>query len=327
MHEGRARVLQAELDRFVDIVAFNANPSLDRTVLIPDFAAGTLSRVPRILSLAGGKAFNVARALRTLGVTSTVVAPLGGPMGDVVSQLARAEGLLCAWVAIAGATRTCLTIVDPATRRLTEIYEAGPELRAGEWEHIVADLLTTATGARLAVVCGSFLPGAPPHGLRDIVERLTAAGVPVAVDTYGVQLAQALAARPALVKINAHEAAELVGREADEPAAALAAATEIQARGARSVAITLGARGAVGIDADGRRFAWAAPRVSGLYTVGSGDSFFAGLVAALGEGQSLADAARLGIAAGAANTEEMGAAVLTRARVEEMRGQARALSV
>jgi len=309
------------------IVALNANPSLDRTVLIPDFAAGTLSRVPRILSLAGGKAFNVARALRTLGVTSTVVAPLGGPMGDVVSQLARSEGLPCARVAIAGATRTCLTIVDPTTRQLTEIYEAGPELRAGEWEHVVTGLLTTATGARLAVVCGSFLPDAPPDGLREIVERLTAAGVPVAVDTYGVQLAQALAARPALVKINAHEATALVGRAVDEAATALAAAADIQARGARSVVITLGARGAAGIDADGQRFAWSAPHMSGLYTVGSGDSFLAGLVAALGEGQSLADAARLGVASGAANTEEMGAAVLTRTRVEELRDQARPLSV
>nr|MDQ2829634.1 PfkB family carbohydrate kinase [Chloroflexota bacterium] len=162
---------------------------------------------------------------------------------------------------------------------------------------------------------------------RDIVERLTAAGVPVAIDTYGVQLTQALAARPTLVKINAHEAAALVGRTADEPVAALAAAAEIQAWGARSVVITLGARGAVGIDADGQRFAWAAPHVSGLYTVGSGDSFLAGLITALGEGQSLADAARLGVAAGAANTEEIGAAVLTRTRVEELRDQARLLVV
>lgn len=309
------------------IVALNANPSLDRTVLIPDFAAGTLSRVPRILSLAGGKAFNVARALRTLGVTSTVLAPLGEPMGNVVRQLARAEGLPCERIAIAGDTRTCLTIVDPTTRRLTEIYEAGPELRAGEWARIVDSLMAVAAGVRLAVVCGSFLPGAPSSGLRDIVERLTATGVPVAVDTYGVQLAQALAARPTLVKINAHEAAALVGRTADEPVAALAAAAEIQARGARSVVITLGARGAAGVDVGGQRFAWAAPRVSGLYTVGSGDSFLAGMVAALEEGQSLTDAARLGVAAGAANTEEMGAAVLARARVEELRGQARPLSV
>lgn len=310
------------------IVVIHPNPSLDKTAVVPDFALGRVARVPDMLSLAGGKAFNVARALRTLGETPLVVGPLAGHIGALLRDLTEAEGIACdpVWLG-SGETRACLTIVDPSTHRDTEVYESGPTAQPDDWAHLLAVTDRHLGAARALVICGSFLPGVPASGLRDVLERARAAGVPAYVDTYGPRLAQALAARPALVKVNEHEAADVIERPVDDPASALAAADAIRARGAEAVVVTLGARGAVGVDAGGCRFAWAVPAVHGLSAVGSGDSFFAGVVASLAWGATLREAVRLGSAAGVANTLQIGAGVFTRGQVDALVSRVCELSI
>ena len=69
---------------------------------------------------------------------------------------------------------------------------------------------------------GSLPHGAPPTALADVVRTAHAHATPVVVDTSGAALADALAARPTLVKPNADELAELTG-ERDPLVAATAA--------------------------------------------------------------------------------------------------------
>ena len=63
------------------IVTVVPNPSLDKTVVIPGFAVGQLYRPAQVVTLAGGKGSNFARALHTLGQQSLVVGPIGGYTG------------------------------------------------------------------------------------------------------------------------------------------------------------------------------------------------------------------------------------------------------
>ncbi|MGQ0603458.1 MAG: PfkB family carbohydrate kinase [Anaerolineales bacterium] len=82
---------------------------------------------------------------------------------------------------------------------------------------------------------------------------------------------------------------------------------------------------AVGVDGSGCKFGWAAPPVSAVSPVGSGDAFFAGIAVGLLQGQALKDAVRLGVAAGAANTLQIDAGRLNEAEVEALLGQAKAM--
>ncbi|MBO9342578.1 MAG: 1-phosphofructokinase family hexose kinase, partial [Roseiflexus sp.] len=77
-------------------------------------------------------------------------------------------------------------------------------------------------------------------------------------------------------------------------------------RGPRRVVVTLGAQGAVAVDAHG---AWRArtPPVEPISPVGSGDAVLAGIIAVLHNGGALADALRMGVACGGANTLTVGA--------------------
>ncbi len=177
--------------------------------------------------------------------------------------------------------------------------------------------------ARWLVVCGSFLPGTPQDGLRDLTEAAHAAGVTCILDTYGAPLAQALDTRPALVKINQHEAGDLLGRTVQTPAEAYAAAEAIVSRGPQAVIITLGALGAVGCGDE--TFGWASPEVESLCAIGSGDALLAGIVAGLVQGQPLKDATRAGVAAGAANTLQIGPGAFERAQYEKLLQQTEAL--
>lgn len=285
------------------------NPALDKTATIDGFCLGRLFRVPNLLGLAGGKGFNVARALRVLGEQPLVVGPFGGYTGQAVIEMATAEGIGCAPVWLSGETRTCLTIVDTVTDQITEIYEDGPALAGESWQQVVSAIRQHASAAHVVTVSGSSPPGIPPDGLRQIVAAGHTARVPVLLDTAGAGLYEALGAAPELLKINRGEAAQILGRPLEQLRTTLDAAAELQARGARAVVITLGKQGAIGIDTHGRRFGWAAPQVAGTYPTGSGDALFAAIAAGLERGLALPDAVRLGVAVGAANTLQPGAGI------------------
>ena len=284
------------------------NPSLDKTVVISNFELGQNYRASEVLTLAGGKGFNFARALQAFRQPARVVAPLGGYFGRRLLELARQEGLDCDPQPIKTEARTCLTIIDPAAaNRLTEVYENGVPLEPGDWQKLVERAARHFKETTFMTVCGSFPPGVPSNGLYELVKRAKAAGLPVMLDTFGPQLEGVLELGLDLLKINQHEAGATTGQQINTPGQALTAAAELQKRGARQVVITLGKEGAVGLTGEQASFGWQPPEVAAISPIGSGDCFFAGVAASLVEGKSLAEAVRWGIAAGTANTLQVGA--------------------
>jgi 1-phosphofructokinase family hexose kinase len=309
------------------IITVVPNPALDKTVVLPDFTTGKIYRAD-VLTLAGGKGFNFARALHTLGQQSLLIGPVGGHAGRHLLELAAQDGLPCDCVSVEAELRTCLTIVDPRSSQLpTEIYEQGAPLQPGAWDLLLAQAASHFAAANYLAVCGSFLPGTPEDGLYQLVQQAKQANVPVLLDTHGPQLRGVLECGPALLKVNQFEAGELVGRDVETAAQALEVALELQQRGVREIVITLGKEGAVGLTAEGQRFSWAAPEVPVVCPTGSGDSLFAGIVAGLAQGQRLPEAVRQGVAAGAANTLQLGAGRLDRQQVKVLWQMVRALSV
>jgi len=309
------------------ILILNPNPALDRAAELPGFEAGQSHHLPATRWFAGGKGFNFARALLALGGHPFVVGMLAGHIGRLVEQLAAAEGIPAAYHWFEGETRIGLHLVDPARRRVTELYEVGPVPTPDDWTHYSALVESHLPGTQAIAVCGSLAASAPADLLRSLVETAHRAGVPSLIDTSGPQLASALQARPHLIKINQHEAADLLAQPVHTTPDGLAAALQVQRQGARAVVITLGAQGAVGVDEAGQPFAWAAPRVETLSPVGSGDSLFAGIAAAWVARRPLAEAARLGVAAGAANALQIGAGVFQPAQVETLLPQVQPLSL
>jgi 1-phosphofructokinase len=130
-----------------------------------------------------------------------------------------------------------------------------------------------------------------------VVERLGGATVKVAIDSSGAPLVAALEAGPDLIKPNREELAEATGRRLLTLGDVVAAAEELRGRGVGAVLASLGADGAVLVDATGATFGSATverPRSA----VGAGDSMLAGFLAGGGSGPAaLAEALAWGAAA------------------------------
>lgn len=281
---------------------------MDRLIEVDAVTVGTIHRPAFALAVPGGKGLNAARAAVALGARATVVAIVGGRSGDWIAERLAELGVDASLVrdATGAETRTCLSVLDRSTGRLTEFYESGVAIGPATWtafeEAVAAELARGDVGA---VVCsGSLPPGAPADGYARIV-RLGAATATV-VDTHGAPLELAVAERPSIVKVNAAEAAEATGLPVTGPAEAVRAARALIERGAGQVVVTLGAEGAVACDGSSAwRLSSAAGR--GDYPVGSGDAFIAGLAIAVVAGSSLVAAAGAGMAAGIANALVPGA--------------------
>ncbi|CAN7493349.1 ribokinase [Variovorax paradoxus] len=133
------------------------------------------------------------------------------------------------------------------------------------------------------------------------------AGCKVLLNPSPVQpIAEPLWPRIDTLVVNEIEAEALCGQAADSPREAALAGQALRAKGIARVVVTLGARGAVAIDADGARH-HPAPQVQAVDTTAAGDTFLGALAVALGEGQSFDEAVRLGIRAAALCIQQPGA--------------------
>jgi 1-phosphofructokinase len=277
------------------IVTVTLNPSLDRAMEIDSLARGAVIRAASAHLDPGGKGVNVSRALLANGVPSRAVLPSGGEEGSQLVHLLQAEGVDLIAVPIAGRTRSNITLAEP-DGTVTKINESGPVLTATEFAAVTEAVLTAAGSARWVVACGSVPPGLSGPAFGELCARLVAAGVRLAVDTSGPALRAAAEAGAALLKPNREELAEAVGTPLRSLGDVVDAATRLRDWGAEAVLASLGADGAVLVDADGV-VVGESPVAHPKSTVGAGDALLAGFLAAGARG---ADALAEGLAWGAA---------------------------
>jgi 1-phosphofructokinase len=107
-----------------------------------------------------------------------------------------------------------------------------------------------------------------------------------------------VAVGPELVKPNAEELAEAVGRTVHSPSEVVAAARELQDLGAQTVLVSLGSAGAILVDE--AVLVGESPVDEPRSTVGAGDAFLAGFLAAQHEGATHREAFAEALAWGAA---------------------------
>lgn len=295
------------------------NPSVDKLLHVPKLAPGSIHRPAELVAVPGGKGLNVARVAHALGADVRVAGIAGGTAGLWIATTLDALGVPAQWMWVAGESRTCTSVYDATTHELTEFYEPGQPIDADAWDEYLRLIGPGAPDPGWLVVSGSVPPGVRSHQLLTLLEAHRG---DTAVDTSGAALRTATGwGKAALVKVNKHEALELLGHDSSKGAActlpALAGALQRHSGEGTTVVVTGGREGAVMMDRNGGSL-WARLPVVGRYSVGSGDSFLAGLLTGLEIGEPLPHALRLATAAAAANAEVPGAGVLDPERVEAL---------
>lgn len=305
------------------IITVTLNAAIDRTVAVPNFRLGHRHRAVESRTVAGGKGINVARAIGLLGRPVIAAGFVGGPTGNRVKEELRQEAVLTDFTSIAGETRINMAVIDPTSGEQTEINERGPAVSPEEVERFVERLRYLAGGASVCVLAGTLPPGAGEDLYARLVAELRALGVTVVVDSEGEPMLAALRAGASVVTPNEREAEELVGQEFADEGDLAHGLSELVRLGASEAAITR-PDGCVAVVGDGAERRYLEARIRSLEpvsTVGSGDAFLAGYVAARYDGREPGECLSYGVACGAESTQHFGAGTVDRNQVERLLGE------
>ena len=273
----------------------------------------------------GGQGLWVARMAYSLGADVVLCGPFGGETGTVLAHLAEKENLRVRSVGAAGSNGAYLH-----DRRGGERHELAfmppSRLDRHEIDDLYGTALVEALDADVCVITGAFparvLPGS---FFGRLIGDLRAAGITTVADLSGDAAREAVKAGVDVLKMSHTELVEAELAADDSVAELREGALRLihppgEARGVGAVMVSRAAEPALLVTAAHVREV-IAPSVTTVDHRGAGDSMTAGIAVAVGRGLGIAEAARLGAAAGALNVTRRGLGTGHREQIERFAEQ------
>lgn len=287
------------------IVTVTMNPAIDMACSVPGFAAGRVNRVAEHRMDAAGKGVNIAGLLRKFGLPVTVTGFLGSDNAGIFERFFSKLNITDEFVRVPGETRTGIKVLDPKNQSTTDINFPGLAPDASHLDELTKTVTRLSRNAGVVVIAGSLPTGVAPDEVGRLISVIKKERAKAVVDTSGPALASAVNAVPWLIKPNDEELAELVGRPMAELEDVADEARRMNDAGIATVAVSLGARGAVFVE-DGRALFSLPPAIKAISTVGAGDAMIGGLVAGMALALPLEKKVRLATALSAATVAQAG---------------------
>lgn len=282
------------------IATVTLHPCIDKTFSVDRVIPDRKLTGYDVRSYPGGGGLNAARVISRLdGAPRALWTSAERPNAEALAEMLDAENLDHAPLPVAGDVRENLIVTDESTGEQYRFGTPGPALSGRERASWLDHLRSHAASASYVVFSGSLPPETPPAWYGELID-VVAGSSRVVVDTKAQGLRAALEIGVYLIKPNAGELADLLGRELASDSEIEEAATALVKRGAAEVVlVSLGRGGAILTTARGSE-RLAAPSVRMRSKVGAGDSLVGATVWALDNDRPIEDAARYGVAAGAA---------------------------
>ena len=293
------------------VVTLTPAPTLDRTYFVKNLVEGGVNRADRVGEELAGKGINVSRGLQLVNMPAPGVVPIGNADPGVLKRTG-SDFLVPLWVE--GTLRVSTTVVE-YDGPTTKINEHPRPLKKHDWEAVIE--LTEKTvkdfGASWLVIAGAH-PEIEETGevidLQPLFDKMEALDIRVVLDTSGAPLRYwAQKGNATVMKPNAHELSECVGRDLNTIGDVIDAARELNDWGVNCIMASLGVDGIVAVTKTHAIHAYTAP-VKVINTVGAGDSTIAGFLSAVTKHEADADAYGVGfdVAEGIAAAVQWGAA-------------------
>ena len=277
------------------ITSISLNPSIDRTLVVDQFAAGGLNRVISRNDVAAGKGINVALAVSALGVDSECIGFMYNDSASLFEKRLMVNSTAYDFIYCEGGARTNIKVLDRSTGVITELNESGITITEQDLAKMV-DLVTGhAENSDYLVLAGSLPPGCPVDYYRTLINAVEGLGCRCILDADGDRLKYGLEAKPFMIKPNRYELELMTGCRLNSLDEIRSAAQKFIDMGVEVVAVSLGEEGALITDSDQTLYA---PRmnIEVKTTVGAGDSMVAGLATGFIGENSLEDTFRMGVA-------------------------------
>ncbi len=284
------------------ILTVTMNPSIDKIYFVNDFRLGEVHRPTDMIASPGGKGLNVARVAKLMGEVVGATGPLGGGNGDFIQKGVVDLGIKSLFCPIAGESRICVNVSDVVNQHSTEVLEAGPvisEEEAAVQLKLFTDLMNDTD---VVTMSGSMAKGLPTDYYGQLIQAAKDKGVRTLLDSSGEAFVAGVKAKPYAIKPNEDEIKKVYHEPVETIEDKMAAIRFFKNEGIELPIISMGKDGSLAGLSDGI-YKVSIPSVKVVNTVGSGDSFIAGLAIGLQRGLDEQSMLKMATACGTANTQ------------------------
>ncbi len=296
------------------VVSVTLNPSIDRTLMAPDFSTGKVCRGEIVNVAAGGKGINVSRAVKCFGGETLALMVTGGETGEFIGKKLFLENIPQSTLRIRGESRICYGIIDKVLNKETVLNESGPEVSADEVSGFKELFSKSIKENDIIALSGSAAKGFDNDIYFDLIEISRKKRAKIILDSSGELLIEAVKAKPYIIKINNKEMEKLTNRDLYDFKEIKETALELTKTGVYMVVVTQGAGDVIAVTGE-RSLILTPPSVECVNSWGSGDSVTAGLAYCLAENTGFEETLRFAVAAGTANTLSYGAGHMDQSEV------------
>jgi 1-phosphofructokinase family hexose kinase len=316
------------------LLSITPNPCVERVVPVEGFPPGAVMRADssRVREAAGGKGWNAARVAANCGLPVLATGWFGRDRTGWFARQAHESNIEYSPVEVDAPTRLATVYLDTNGRK-TEVVESGHSVSIADGTRLLRHVEPLLNRARMMCIGGSY----PPFEDESFALHASvlcglaqSAGVRVLYDGSGTPWHAALKRTPPwAVSPNIDEASRALNRPLLTESAQKRAVEKFIEWGVEVVLLTCGSRGAYLGTREQTMFI-ASPRVESVSNVGSGDSLVGAFLARYLQDESgrpewarLLEAARYGVAAGAANAAQELSAHVGPRDIEPLLPQAR----
>jgi 6-phosphofructokinase 2 len=261
----------------------------------------------------GGGGVNVARVVSELGGDPELVYLSGGATGVLLDAFLADTDIRLHRCQIEKPVRMAFAVHEESSGIEYRFVPEGPAISGDELQPVFG--LLERANAEYVVASGSLPRGIENDTYANMAAVASQRGARFVVDTSGPALRAALDKGGVfLFKPSLGELEKLAGRTLDEEGVRAFAMELVDRGAAENIAVTLGTKGALLVNSE-QVLRVPALHVSARSAVGAGDSFVGAMVWSLIEGNSIEEAFRLGVSAGAATALTAGTELCRRSDV------------
>ena len=286
------------------IYTITLNPALDYIIKLKELVPNEINTSESEYIIPGGKGINVSIILKRLDVESVTLGFISGFTGKEIQKLVEKEKIQTDLINLEeGHSRINVKILE--NEKETAINSKGPLVDNKSIENLYQKLNNLKENDIL-VLSGSIPKGIKEDIYEEICEKIKDKNVKIVVDSTKKLLLNTLKYRPFLIKPNHHELGEMFNVQILNQDQAIEYAKKLQQEGARNVLVSMGEKGSVLLDENGKVYKKDIIKNRNVVnTVGAGDSMVAGFLAGYLKYKNYEDALKLGIASASATVNNV----------------------
>lgn len=288
------------------------NTAMDKIFLIKEWTPGIPMRTNKATICVGGKGLNSSVVLSQLGVETVGLGFFAGKTGEELIEILKDYGIIPEPVWVGGTNRIAHVIAEEKTNIHSHVIVGEVIVSAEQQKEFINKFSKRVQQADYVIFAGSLPPSLNDDFYVEIIKIAKRAGVPSLIDSQKQYMAEAVKAKPDVVKLNREEFEWTFNRKVDSLDSMIQQAREVRAeKEIEAFVITMAKDGMVALTPEGD-YLTKSPFQKPVNAAGAGDSVSSTLAWKLSTGESWRSALKWAGAVSAATvlTERTGDVVM-----------------